>query len=629
MYKTSIPVMNHLVNKETRNKFLKLLKDAKAERVLLILTGENDIDSAKEKCKILKENGEFFKDNGIEPSIWIGNTIGHGTPLAGAELPSLNGYQSLVNLNGELLPDTNCPFDDAFCRETGEFLAFVIKHSGIKLLFLDDDYRLSQHGDEFCCACEKHMARICEILGENISREELKELAFKKEANKYRQAWLTAQKESLENLAHIIRKEVDKVDKEATVALCAAHSIWGVDGSSATDIAKILAGKNKAVARLHPAPYWAAHCSMPLPVVFELARMFAHFSKDSNTEILAEGDNYPRPRYSTPASYLELFDGVMRADGNHNGILKYMSDYVSSVDYEKGYFAHHKRDLPLLEKISKIFDNKNSLGVYTPVDRSIMEKADFSVCDAYKNNYPFPFASRMLSSLSIPTTLEEEHSTVTALFSQEALTFYKKDVPLLLDGVSAYLLAKNGIDVGIAPEEFVNENVPIVASRDDKHLIFFKSQQARFLKGKLNENASVKLYTDKKEPFAYTYRNPSGQKFAVCLLDTSYLPNDSAFFKGYCMQKFFIDAIKWLTDKKLPAVCPKNPDLYIIAKGKNSKTAVGLFNCYPDPVLKPEITLDKKYTKIKFFGTSGILKGNKVFLSEPLHPFSFCAFEVE
>ncbi len=622
MYKISVPLQTRLVAKE-KEKYLQFLKRSDAERVFLIAEKSSEPLSDFE---LLRETRIFFEENGIEVAAWVGSTIGHGSSFPGLE-GDASSKKTLFDLNGEPIHGTHCPFDEDFCKKTGKYIADLAKHSGIKLIFLDDDYRLSQHGTEFCCACEMHMQRISEILGENITREQLRELAFRNSANKYRQAWLTAQRESLEKLAHAIRNEVDKVDETVTVALCAAHSIWGVDGSSATDIAKILAGKNKAVVRLHPAPYWAALCSMPLPVVCEISRMFSHLAKD--VEILAEGDSWPRPRYSTPASYVEIFDAAMRADGNYDGILKYSSDYVSHVDYETGYFEHHINNLPALKGISEIFKDKLPCGVYTPVDGKSFEKADFSFTDAYKNNYPFPFASRNLAMLSIPTTFEN-NGIATALFSQEALEYDAKE-SLLLDGASAYILFKKGIDVGIkSPLTFIEEDIPIIKSENDTHLICINRQNARFLKAELDKSASVSLKTADGTPLAYTYESPSGQKFAVTLFDTSYLSNDSAFFQGYFMQEFFMSSIEWLSNKKLPVKIKGCPDLYVIAKKSrdNKKMAVGLFNCHADSILKPFITLDKDYSEIKFINCSGTLKNDTVILDAPINAFSFAAFEV-
>ena len=639
MYRISVPVVNAMVTDKTRDRYLEELKAARAQRVLLIprASREDEADT-REKCALVRENAAFFRAHGIEPAIWVSNTIGHGMPLAGVKIaPGDSRYQTLVNLAGDALPDTRCPFDAQFRRVTGQFVAQLAKYSGVKLIFLDDDYRLSQHGKEFCCACDLHMARIRELCGEDISREELKKLAFSSKANKYRTAWLTAQRESLELLAKDIRAAVDEVDTETCVALCAAHSIWGVDGSSAMEIAKLLAGSNRPVARLHPAPYSAVHSTMPLPVVFELARMFAHFSKDAGCELIAEGDMYPRPRYNTPSSYLELFDAVIRADGQYDEMLKYMIDYSSHVDYETGYVKRHVRNLPMMEEISALFEGKAAYGVSVPVDPKVMEYADFEMGDAYTNNYPFPSAGRMMAQLSIPTTYEDGGVCV-ALFGENARHYPLENIRkgAILDAISARILRERGVDVGLRGEgRFVTSSASMVFSSDDEYIVCIKRQAGRFLVTEPDVRCEIKLYADVagegRIPFVYCYENAAGQRFTVYLGDTLGIPNLSALGKGYYLQTLMTESVEWIAGERLPAVCAKNPELYLLCKKSEDgrRMAVGLFNCFADSVLDPVIKLDGTYSRVRFVGCNGTLCGDTVTLDAPIGAFAFAAFEVE
>jgi len=639
MYHISVPVVNELVTDETRERYLEELKAARAERVLLIPRASRDDDAdLRKRCDLARRNADFFRAHGIEAALWVSNTIGHGTPLAGVKIaPGDSRYQTLVNMAGDALPDTRCPFDERFRKSTGQFIADLAKYSGVKLIFLDDDFRLSQHGSEFCCACELHMTRIRELCGEDISRAELKKLAFGSKVNKYREAWLTAQRESLELLAKDIRAAVDEVDPDTCVALCAAHSIWGVDGSSATEIATILAGKNRPVARLHPAPYSSVHSSMPLSLVFEMARMFAHFAKGSGCEIIAEGDTYPRPRYNTPSSYLELFDAVIRADGQYDGMLKYMIDYSSHVDYETGYVKRHVRNLPLMEGISEMFDGKTTCGVSVPVDRKVMEYADFEMGDAFTNNYPFPSAARMMAQLSIPTTYEDGGVCV-ALFGENARRYPLENIRkgAILDAVSARILTERGVDVGLCSEgRLVSSTTSTVSSPDDEYIVCIKRQMGRFLTADLHAGCEVKLYAnvagEGNIPFVYRYENAAGQRFTVYLGDTVGTHNLSALNKGYYLQTLMTESVEWIAGARLPASCAKNPDLYMLCKKTQDgrRMAVGLFNCFADSVLDPVIRLDGAYSAVRFVGCNGTLCGDTVMLDTPIGAYAFAAFEVE
>lgn len=638
MYRISVPVVDAMITEQTREDFLRVLRDAHAERVLLLPRGSHeDEDDLRARCAHLRESAAFFRANGIEPAIWVSNTIGHGAPLAGVKIaPPDARYAPLVNLAGDVLPGTCCPFDADFRRMTARYIAGLARYSGIGLIFLDDDYRLSQHGREFCCACERHMARICELCGETVSRAQLKALAFEQKPNKYRDAWLCAQRESLELLARDIRAAVDEVDPAVCVALCAAHSIWGVDGSAATDIARLLAGNNRPVVRLHPAPYWAVHSSMPLPVVFEIARMFAHLGQGSGCELMAEGDTYPRPRYNTPSSYLELFDAVMRADGQHDGMLKYMIDYCSPLGYETGYLRRHMRDLPRMEAITAMFDGKQTCGVSVPVDASVMSHADFSVSDAYTNNHPLPAAGRMLAQLSIPTTFSDD-GMCTALFGESARSYPLERLSqgAVLDGTAARILTERGVDVGLCEEgSFVTDVATTVRAHGAEHIVCIKRQTARLWVGALDARCEIALracLTAAGEvPLCYRYVNAAGQRFAVCTADTTGMSHLAALLKGYFMQHFMLDAIAWIAARPLPAVCRDEPDLYLLCKrsADGGRLAVGLFNCSADSILEPVIRLDGDYHSLRTVGCHGTLCGDTVHLDAPIPAFEFAAFEV-
>ena len=398
MYNVIVPLFNRSVTDRTRDIYLKQFKEAKIDQIFLCTFGygtepESDIVTAN----ALRENIEFFKNEGIEAGVWIGYTIGHGGGLAfGADnVPDKSEYTKMVNLVGQERGNVCCPFDKKYRKRMGQYVS-TIAASGTKLVLLDDDYRMSQHGHEFCCACDLHMARIRELCGEDISREELKELAFTKKSNKYRRAWLTAQKESLNLLASDIREAVDEVAPDVRVGFCTAHAVFGVDGTDPVELARLMAGNNTVpFIRLHAAPYWAQRSKRPMPTVIETARSFAYFCENSGAEIISEGDTYPRPRYNIPSSLLEMFDVAMRIDARHDGILKYMVDYNGSAEFEPSYLIRHARNIPLMEQISEIFDGKEMLGVNVSLRRDLFTDADFEmgVCGLY----PYPCAGAMMS----------------------------------------------------------------------------------------------------------------------------------------------------------------------------------------------------------------------------------------
>ncbi len=630
-YKISVPIMNGSLNECTRGIYLQQLKDAKAARVFIIIVEFCKTDAEKDALiSSLRENIRYFEQNGLEVGVWIGTTIGHGVPLAGVNNTNCLFSDSvrIVNLDGEALPDTRCPLYPEVREALAEHVALVAR-SGVKTILLDDDFRMS-HGSVRCCACEMHMKRIAELCGETLSREELDRLVFHSPVNKYRHAWVKAQGEGLRNLAQAMRSAVDAVDKSVRIGLCSTYTIWDADGCDALELGKILAGEgNEPLVRLCSAPYTVVDSRKRLSTVFEVARMMASFAKGFDGELMSEGDVYPRPRYNVPASYLELFDAVMRIDGGHSGILKYMVDYTSSSTYETGYLDHHVANLPLMEELHAMFLDKTACGVRCITKPTLMECADYSLSEY---SAPFPAAAHLMGRNSIPTTFDGE-GICNAVFGENA-----RDLPLdelrsgaVLDAISAIILRERGVDVGLdAIGSLESVKVSNLITPDRSECAYVKAGTTRLLECTLHPNARVMMLGEicgKTLPLAYCYENADHKRFFVCLYDVTAARNSGVLY-GYLHQRVLIDGVEWVADQKLPAICVKNPELYLIAKRGEGRLAVGLFNCYADSILHPVIKLDRVYRNIRFLNATGEICGDTVRLTSVLPAFEFAVFEV-
>ena len=93
--------------------------------------------------------------------------------------------------------------------------------------------------------------------------------------------------------------------------------------------------------------------------------------------------------------------------------------------------------------------------------------------------------------------------------------------------------------------------------------------------------------------------------------------------RSYCRQRQLIEGLEWAGRRRLPAVCPGNPDLYIMAKRTEERLAVGLWNLSADYVPDALIRLDRAYGEASFFGCAGELAGDGVRLSGDIAPFAF------
>lgn len=632
MYKLSVPVTNRTVNKETREKYAEKFKAAGAERVF-VAPGRPSERIPRE----LIENVAYFKSQGFEVGVWI-STLGHGGALSHETKKSpAEQFNNIVNIDGVPQGQGFCPLDARLKAFYSDYVARLAEECRPDMVMLDDDFRMSiRKGELPCCACPDHMARISEILGEKISAEAIRPYILSGKANKYRDAWFKAQNDGLLELAEAIRKEVDKRAPDVNVCVCSAPSWWNVDGTDGMAISRALAGKNPPILRLSGAPYWAVRGRRSLITVLDYSRACASFCHGNGIELMCEGDSYPRPRQNCPASFVEIFDGVMRADGGYDGILKYMFDYTAGPELELGYLKLHNCNRAMLDKIGEWFADGANAGV-----RAVVKPYNARIADLDLSSYdlwsPFPSDATMLGSSSIPTVYRGE-GICNSVFGENARLYDLKELKKgsILDGASAVILSERGVDVGIeCVGGFEKRTIGNVAVNDNEKACIFGGT-ARILSAKLKSGATPLLYAYEggdKFPIAYSYENEKGERFAVFLFEGDSLKSDfvgcsSGLLTAYPTAEALVKVIPWVARQPIPAYSEKNPELYLMCRKDEESLSVALFNCFADPVTEPVITLGEGYSKIECVGCDARIDGNKVTLVDMLHGYSISAFRV-
>ena len=628
MYQTWVPIHGRTLSYDNREIYLSQLRAADVANIVIVAF-EMEREGAYEA---LSDHIAFYRENGVEAGIWLGTTIGHGSnPMIGAIPPPK--YPTLVRLDGAKLPGTRCPLSPEFRRDFSRYCADLAR-TGAKTLLLDDDFRLSRRdGGGVYCTCDAHLGEISRLVGEPVSREMLRELAFAGEENKYRTAFLKAAGDSLRLLARDIRAAVDEVDPSVRVALCGAHSLWDLDGVDGLELTQILAGKNPPLLRLHGAPYWPTlSTSKNLPTVFEIARMFASFSDDGRTTLLAEGDVFPRPRYNVPASHLELFDSVIRADGAHHGILKYMVNYSASAEHDLGYLEAHEYDLPLLKKASELFSGRTPFGVRVHVAPHRLKNADAALSPP-SDQSPFPAAGVILQEAGIPTVYRGK-GFADAAFGEEGryVDLSACENGLFLDAVSAIYLTRRGVDVGLMDEGTLTmKRLSALVTRDPRNHNLLLSAEARVLSANLRENAEVLLYAvsgEEELPLVYRYENASGQRFLITLHAGDCFRNTIPLQKAFLYTEAIRAGVEFMTGRPLPVGLPAGPGIYSLVSVGDGSLSILLLNCTADRVLFPRVTLDREIRSVEGFGCTGHAEGTAVVLDAPLPAYAFVLLEV-
>ena len=612
MYKISVPVMNANVTRCGREKVLKQLKRFNAERVILALDKyETNGEKRRQVMKDLRENCAYFKANGFETGAWVWTFW----------LENNKSFTNMRSLNGAEIKEFMCPSDKNFVEFASGYIRDIAE-TGVDIIQFDDDFRYGFLSDSPACLCDKHIAEICRLTGDELTREEIRKYILTGGKNKYRDAYLKANGDALRAFAAEMRKAVDSVNPEIRLGACACLTSWDIDGTNAAELAKILAGKTRPFVRLIGAPYWAAEKNWGnrLEDVIELERMESSWTKTGDIEILAEGDAFPRPRTRCPASYLEGFDTAVRAAGCTDGILKYGIDYFSNTDYETGYAAFHERNKELYCGIDRLFGGKTCCGVR--VYETAAVNKDINI-----ENMFFSKAARTLAYNSVPTVYEGQ-GVCGIVFDENArhLPAEAFENGLIIDIAAAEILMSRGIDVGIEKiGEPLTDGVCERFRNDDNYIL---TDGAQIYDVRLKNGALILSDTETSHgiiPMSFRYENGNGNRFLILNVNTR--SDRDNVLKHYARSRQYAENVQWLSGTKLPAYAYGNPELYVLCKKDNNTMTVGLWNFFADTALSPTVELDKEYSDISFLNCSGELCGDKVRLCD-IPPYGFAAFEV-
>lgn len=611
MYKVSVPVMNKTLKRSDREKLTAELNKLNAKRIFLAI-GEYHIDAEKRKEEFtaLEKNIEYFKQKGFEVGVWLWAFMITGD----------KNYTHMKGIEGVVCQNNVCPSDSSFRLFAAEYIK-QIAECGAELIMFDDDYRYSFLECGMACVCEKHLQYMRELLNEGFEAEDIKDKLISGGKNKYRSAWLEANRHFLIKFAKEMREAVNSVNPEIRLGVCACMGTWDYDGASAIEISKALAGNTKPFLRLIGAPYWAVNKGWGnrLQDVIELERMECAWCAGEDIEIMAEGDVYPRPRYQCPSSYLEGFDTALRADGILDGILKYALDYVSTDRYETGYVRGSVKNKEAYEKIKEMFENKQCVGVR--VFEAMKKFENMEVLAEVRNsetlqNIFFSPAARMMSACQIPTVYRGNEYGI-AVFGENAEYLSEEAISrgLILDMRAAEILTGKGIDVGLRcikgkcmtrEEHFLAENEYINLTYDTPVYEIETDKTAVIESEFLIENKTI--------PASFAYENSKGERFLVFAFD-AYFCNE-ALYRQYARARQLQNSIFGLCGRKLPASFAASPDVYIICKKGESSLSIGLWNFFADPILEYKIELEKNYKNIKIFGAEAEYGEKEIVLPE-------------
>ena len=606
-------------------RILNVCKECGAKRISLVFKDENNFNHNSE---IVFRAIKYYDEYGIEIAIWL-NSLLHREHKG--------NYIRKIYADGT--EKHVCPLDKSFAIDYAKMVA-EYANTGVSLIYLDDDFRISASGG-INCFCNLHMKKYQEILGHGITKEKISSEIISGKPNIFRSAWTKVNGDALRNLAIIIRNEVDKVNHNVRIGICASPStMFGVDGVTAFELSEILAGNTKPFLRTIGAPYWSywvkEYWKAGLNDIIGMQRLESYFAErfDYKGELLSEGDTFPRPRYFTPASYLELFHSALCAEKRMDGILKYIGEYTCHGTYETGYSRLASINKEKTEQIANAFNDTVKVGYRIFETQNKMSSMEFNGEDIefLEHGGGVPASICAMNGASIPYTFYGDEPVV--VFGDNARYLPESDYAngIVTDIVGAEILAEKGIDVGFVScnkkcsVREVGEYYPVF--KDEAYVNFKRKTDLFALK--LKEKAEILTYCiveNEEIPLTYRYEN-NGYKIVICCVDMMQARFALGFFQCYYKQRILADCYKWFKGEKLPAMCFDAPMLMPILGRKKTTLVIGLWNIFEDRLFNHKISLSEKYSSVKFIGCSGKLEGKSIVL-ENLNPFDYCAIVLQ
>lgn len=616
MYTLSIPFKLTAPTYD-RKAVLADLREARATRVILALGYLNTDEKETERVYArLREEIPAYQREGFEVGVWFWTFLVRGDPPFMPMTDAENGDIGSVNKGSDT--KVCCPLGEDFLRFMERHLQTVAAMHPDLILYDDDfSFRIASKASP-ACFCPLHRARMEQILGEPLPKvSNLYKTMYEGKPNRLRSAFLKACGDSLIEFAARMRRAVDAVDPNVRMGQCACLTTFDADGTDSFTISETLAGGTKPFLRLIGAPYWeeAGRSLGRLTEVIELERMERAWYKGGDMEIVSEGDAYPRPRYRCPAAYLELFDAALRADGHFDGIMKYMADYTSTAAYERGYFERHKKHLPDLEAMAAEFVPLAPAGVRIWETMRKLEDADFSREEnggEIARRQLFSRAAHLAAHNSIPTTYYGTGcGGICFGENARALEPAALEKPLILDAVAARILAERGIDTGVTAfgARFVPENECFTQTEETTCCYSGGAAFAERLTLKAGAVVRSVWSGEEKLPASFTYRNASGQTFLVFAV--SAVVCSKSYIENYERQRLVFDFFAE-NGSPVPAVCRKNPNLYVVCKGNGDRTAIGFFNCFADEIDDLTVDLAQARETAAFHRCAGTLNGKRI-----------------
>jgi hypothetical protein len=559
------------------------------------------------------------RDLPVQVGMLIQALIGHGdrNRIRGS-LP----FRSIVGADGTECRESFCPLDAGFQAYTDRLIR-TLAETAPSFFMIDDDFRLDYHAPAHKgCMCPLHLERLGQRLGTSISREDLLSRLDAADGT-MRALWEELKKDSLVELASVIRNAIDAVDAAIPGWFCCVTA----EAHFAPAIVSTLAGCHQPQVRINNATYLeSGHKLLPRTVTRTFYQI-AQFSQE--TRVLTEADTCPHTRYSLSVkSHLAHITATLLA-GCHGGKYWFPKTDRDAWQDTAPFLRMLAERRPFVEEVKTI------AGMVTWLGPAVLGRMAEIWRKPFAQRAPLDFLSddwgwRIFGRMGIPFTTGRDgdaaaspramSGTAPWAFSDDELLRVLAG-PLLLDGEAAWHFSERGMGelLGVTAEpssfpcavEFMHVIPESRRARDTASGI---TGGGRYLLTPQSGETRVVSSFASGSPAAYTtvapaltwFQNHLGGRVAVYGLSMR-APLEWVFYNSK-RKTHLIETLTWLAGGAPPVVVETDLDVFALYgrdRTDDKRAYLCLFDLNPDPVEQVRIVLPGRIDRIERLALSG------------------------
>lgn len=250
-------------------------KKAKIDDVMFFIDAEDvnhghcTIEEVAPHIEAIKKAGEKIKNLGITLSLNPWASLLHGE--RGRKLKPGQNFNTMVGYDGYKSPVIACPLCENWRKHFIQLYKYYCTELKPDTIWIEDDFRMHNHGFDAGCFCDLHMEKYCQALGVKVTREQfVKGLIDNTEG--YRKAYLSVNRDAMEDTMQYIIDGLKGVQDGFGLMTGGANAYFA-EGRDQEAMFAIISKRRTALNRLSLAMYrqdspikygWTFHTGMML-----------------------------------------------------------------------------------------------------------------------------------------------------------------------------------------------------------------------------------------------------------------------------------------------------------------------------------------------------------------------------